>query len=68
MTGDSAELKLRKVSLKGEVDSPLVVSKIDAGRGSGYPQMVNFQNELIFAWTEPGQWKIIMARLNKNSI
>ncbi|MCS5662465.1 MAG: hypothetical protein NZ842_18890, partial [Dehalococcoidia bacterium] len=68
VTGDSAELKLRKVSLKGEVDSPLVVSKIDAGRGSGYPQMVNFQNELIFAWTEPGQWKIIMARLNKNSI
>ncbi|HIB02575.1 MAG TPA: exo-alpha-sialidase [Candidatus Marinimicrobia bacterium] len=68
VAGDSAELKLRKVSLKGEVDSPLVVSNINAARGSGYPQMVNYKNELVFAWTEPGQWEIRMARLNKNSL
>ncbi|MEE2877243.1 MAG: sialidase family protein [Candidatus Neomarinimicrobiota bacterium] len=61
LVGDSAEVRIRTVSVDGKLDEPKIITAIDPGRGSGYPQMVKVGKELFFAWTVPGDWKIKMA-------
>ena len=43
------------VSKEGEVQNPRVVSEIEPGRVSGYPQMEIVDDQLFFAWTEGGK-------------
>ena len=40
-----------------------LIKEIDSSRGSGYPQMIKFRKELIFAWTVPGDWKIQIVKV-----
>ncbi len=43
------------ISKNGEVSSPKIVSEIEPGRISGYPQMEKVDDRLFFAWTEAGK-------------
>ena len=43
------------ISKEGEVQNPRVVSEIEPGRVSGYPQMEIVDDQLFFAWTEGGK-------------
>lgn len=42
------------VSKSGNVQQPRIVSEIEPGRVSGYPQMEMVGQQLFFAWTESG--------------
>ena len=43
------------ISKDGKVHNPRIVSEIQPGRVSGYPQMEMVGNQLFFAWTEGGK-------------
>ncbi len=43
------------VSKDGDVQNPRIVSEIQPGRVSGYPQMEMVDDQLFFAWTEGGE-------------
>ena len=43
------------ISKRGEVTAPKIVSEIEPGRISGYPQMEKVDDQLFFAWTEAGK-------------
>jgi len=60
---ESAQLKIRTISLGGEMEVARLIKEIDSSRGSGYPQMIKFRKELIFAWTVPGDWKIEIVKI-----
>ena len=49
-----AEVRLRSVSPDGVSSEPVVVASSAAARTSGFPRMVRSGNELVFAWTQPG--------------
>ena len=42
------------ISISGKVNEPRIVSAIQPGRVSGYPQMEKVNNHVMFAWTESG--------------
>lgn len=44
----------RIVSKNGEMLEPRIISEIEPGRVSGYPQMEIVDDQLYFAWTESG--------------
>jgi hypothetical protein len=44
----------RIVSKNGEMLEPRIISEIEPGRVSGYPQMEIVDDQLFFAWTESG--------------
>jgi len=44
----------RIVSKNGQMQKPRIISEIDPGRVSGYPQMEIVNDQLFFAWTESG--------------
>ena len=60
---ESAQLKIRTIPLGGEMEVSRLIKEIDSSRGSGYPQMIKFRKELIFAWTVPGDWKIQIVKV-----
>lgn len=68
LEGDSAHVRIRTVSVGGKMGLARLITEIDAGRGSGYPQMVKVENDLFFAWTVPGDWRIEMARVPLSSL
>ena len=43
------------ISISGKVNEPRIVSEIQPGRVSGYPQMEKVNNHVMFAWTELGK-------------
>ena len=43
------------ISKDGEAQQPRIVSEIQPGRVSGYPQMEMVDDQLFFAWTEGGE-------------
>jgi hypothetical protein len=50
-----SEFRIRRVGRDGSRTASLAVSGIASGRSSGYPRLARRGNELIFAWTEPGE-------------
>ena len=48
-TGD---IRVRRATLQGALGPALTVAKTDAGRMSGFPQMVVSGNQVVFAWTD----------------
>ncbi|MBT4318102.1 MAG: hypothetical protein HOD52_03360 [Candidatus Marinimicrobia bacterium] len=44
----------RIVSKNGKMYQPQIISKVEPGRVSGYPQMEIVDDQLFFAWTEGG--------------
>ena len=64
---EGAEVRVRPVSPDG-VSSPFaVVASSSAARTSGFPRMVRSGDEVLFAWTQPGDTarvRLAVARLN----
>ena len=50
-----SEFRIRRADRAGSRTASLAVSGIASGRSSGYPRLARRGNELIFAWTEPGE-------------
>jgi hypothetical protein len=51
---ERAEVRLRSVSPDGASSDAIVVASSAAARSSGFPRMVRSGDELVFAWTQPG--------------
>ena len=49
-----AEVRLRRVAQDGASSAAIVVASSAAARSSGFPRLVRSGNELVFAWTQPG--------------
>ena len=67
--GDAgAEVRLRSVAPDGAASAPIVVASSAAARASGFPRLIRNGNELVFAWTQPGdsaRVRMAVARLPK---
>ena len=44
-------LRLKKVSIDGQVSKPITISKIDSGRNTGVPQLEILNDEIFVVWT-----------------
>ena len=72
MEGDDigTYLRIKKVSIDGEVSDPITISKIDSGRGTGVPQLEILNDEIFIVWTvfdnENNQLKTV--RLNSKDV
>ena len=44
-------LRIKKVSVTGEISKPITISKIDGGRNTGVPQLEIINNEIFIVWT-----------------
>lgn len=51
---DDGVVLVRRVGADGEPSDAQVVAKTGAGRGSGFPQLLAREGELLFAWTDDG--------------
>jgi beta-lactamase class D len=55
-TGDAgAEVRARTVAPGGTLGAPLTVAASSAARASGFPRIARSGDQVIFAWTEPGE-------------
>ena len=62
-----AEVRIRSISREGTASTALTVASSAAARASGFPRMVRSGDELVFAWTQPGDTarvRLAVARLN----
>lgn len=50
-TGEAAEIVITSIS-DGNVLSPILIATTDASRPSGFPQMIELNDNLLFAWTD----------------
>ena len=65
---DGAEVRLRSIAPDGDKSSAIVVANSAAARSSGFPRMIRAGDDLIFAWTQPGdsaRVRMAAARLTK---
>lgn len=53
--GDTAQVRLRRIHSDGNMDEPFTIATSSAGRASGFPRMIARGDDLIFAWTVPGE-------------
>ncbi len=53
--GEGGAILGRKVSVDGGMGEPTAVARSSAARSSGFPRMVRSDNNLVFAWTDPGE-------------
>ncbi len=51
---EGAEVRLRAVTRDGASSPAMVVANSAAARASGFPRLVRSGDEIIFAWTQPG--------------
>jgi hypothetical protein len=51
---EGAEVRLKAVSTAGQATPHVVIANSSAARTSGFPRMVRYGNELVLAWTIPG--------------
>ncbi|MGI8618610.1 MAG: sialidase family protein [Gemmatimonadaceae bacterium] len=62
--GDTAAVRVRRVSAAGEPAAPVTIAASSAARASGFPRMVMRGDDAFFAWTEPGTPSVIrLAKL-----
>ncbi len=45
-----AEFRIRRIDPSGAKSGAMTVAAIESGRGSGYPRIAQYGNELVFAW------------------
>lgn len=53
-SGDEPRVAARRVHADGTLEPPLLVARTSGERASGFPRMVRVGDELVFAWTRPG--------------
>lgn len=62
---ETGEVRVRRVSRTGALGTPIVIASTSAARPSGFPKLVRRGNELLAAWTIPGDSAHIrMGRLD----
>jgi hypothetical protein len=67
--GDTAAVRVRRVTRDGRVGAPVTIAASSAARASGFPRMVIAGDDAIFAWTVPGRpSQVRVARLPLASI
>lgn len=54
-SADSSEVRVRRVGADGALSPAVSVTQVAASRRSGFPRMVRTGNQLLFAWTVPGE-------------
>jgi hypothetical protein len=65
-----AEVRIKAVTAAGEATTHMVVAASAAARSSGFPRMVRSGNDLVLAWTIPGDTarvRMATARLSSGS-
>jgi hypothetical protein len=53
-TGETAQIRLRRVSADGHAGRPLDVAEVPATRATGVPRLARDGDRLVVAWTDPG--------------
>ncbi|HEU0300036.1 MAG TPA: sialidase family protein [Longimicrobium sp.] len=53
--GEGAEVRVRRVGPDGRMGEPRTVAASSSTRSSGFPRMVPAGDDVVFAWTAPGQ-------------
>jgi hypothetical protein len=53
--GDTAAVRVRRVTAAGAAGPPLTVASSSAARASGFPRLVIAGPNVVFAWTVPGR-------------
>lgn len=51
---ENAEVRVRHVMPDGALGAPAVIGGSSAARASGFPRMATDGDDLVFAWTQPG--------------
>jgi len=54
-SGDEPRIVARRVHADGTLEPALLVARTSGERASGFPRMVRAGDELVFAWTAPGE-------------
>ena len=54
-SNDTPRVLARRVDPDGSLGTPLLISETAGERSSGFPRMVRMGDELLFAWTIPGE-------------
>lgn len=54
-SNDTPRVLVRRVDPDGSLGTPLLISETAGERSSGFPRMVRLGDELLFAWTIPGE-------------
>ena len=65
-----AYLRIKKISVNGEVSEPITISEIDGGRNTGVPQLEIINNEIFIVWTifTDGMNQLKSVKLSSKSI
>ena len=65
-----AYLRIKKISVNGEVSEPITISEIDGGRNTGVPQLEVINNEIFIVWTifTDGMNQLKSVKLSSKSI
>lgn len=53
-TQKGAEVRARRVRPDGSREESVTIAEANAARASGFPRLAQGGNEIVFAWTEPG--------------
>jgi hypothetical protein len=48
-------IRVRRVRSDGSVGQPIIVAETSSSTSSGFPQIARSGNEVIMAWTQPGE-------------
>jgi hypothetical protein len=60
---DAAQLQVRQVSVQGDMSPVQVIADSQYSRSSGFPQMINAGDRLVFAWPEAGGTSRVLTRV-----
>jgi hypothetical protein len=52
---DSAALRVRRIGWSGARSPAVELATVSAARASGFPRVVRHDDQLVFAWTDPGR-------------
>lgn len=67
--GDTAAIRVRRVSRNGMPSAPVTLAASTAARASGFPRMAIVKDDVMFAWTVPGRpSRVRVARMPIASI
>lgn len=65
VAGGGAEVRMRRVTPRGQASLSIVVAKASAARASGFPRMALLGGEVVVAWTAPGDsGQVKVARMD----
>jgi len=63
--GDTAAVRVRRVSREGRAGAPFTVAASSAARASGFPHIALTGDYALFAWTQPGRLSTVrVARVS----